>query len=145
MHIRKAILSDAGSVRDLETKVWLDEVTSAWDIGTFVRCGYVYVACLDSSIVGAIVAIQHRCAYLYVVGLLVEPTMRRKGIGERLYKRVLHHAHRVSSGRVETHVGISSGASVALHKKLGFRVIRQETDVYGLQEKDEARLLMRYG
>lgn len=144
VRIRKAVLSDAQHIRALETRVWTEEVTSKYDIATFVSYGYVFVAESEGALVGAIVAIEQKQGGIYVMDLVVDSNFRREGVGRKLYERLLGVA-RLKKKIVQTHVGKSYRESYRLHTNLGAEEIGIHENPYGLEVPDEPRRFMQFG
>lgn len=140
--IIKATVSDAQAIRALETLVWDEEVTNKYDIPMFVRFGYVYVARIKTTIVGAIVSYTTNKNEIYVCDLVVHPKYQGMKIGERLYKRLLQG---VKGMNVISFLDPKLIPTVNLHKKLGGKVIAKVHDPYSLDRGLETgvRLLVR--
>lgn len=141
MIVRKAVLAEAQVIRALETEVWNESVSSTWDIATFVRYGYAYVALHKAEIRGALVGIEQQSGGVYIVDVVVRSAHRQSGIATQLYKALMRdYPNKV----LTTHVSPKYEASVQLHEKLGFTKLKIEKDAYGLDGKDGPRLLLEY-
>ncbi len=139
--VRKATLEDVNAIYTLEKRVWGEEVTTVWDMATFIRHGEVLVAMERDLLVGALLSLISKNGDVYIVDVVVSEKKRRCGIAAGLY----HKLFSVCPGRrVVTDVSARLVGAVALHEGLGFKKVKLEHNWYGLREKDEPRLLFQY-
>lgn len=129
IRISRARVSDAQEIRQLENAVWGEEVVNKYDSPGFVRFGYVYIAKHKNKIIGAIVSYRTNKNEVYVCDLVVDSKYRKLGIGEKLYRKLLQS---VKGTSVVSFVNPNLAPTLALHKKLGGKVIKRIEDVYGL-------------
>lgn len=132
--IEAATPSDAISIWQLETLVYGEEVTSKYDTPMFVRYGYVYVAKdvnNDDKIVGAIQAMKTKDNTIKINNWYVHPEYQRKGIGQKLYERLLQDVD-------EDIIAIvleDNHSSYQAHLKLGFVAEEELPDPYLVGKK----------
>lgn len=137
VRIRKATISDSPAIRALEQRIWQEEeVTGKYELMPCIRFGKVFVATADRQIVGAIVALRTAEGF-YICDWVVDPAWRGRGIGGKLYRRLL--GQRVP---LLTTVRTSNHLSFALHRRMGFRPVTKVRDWYGVG--GEERFLMRH-
>ncbi len=135
--ISKARLSEAQPIRVLEQEAHGEEVTSRYDAALIVRFGYAYVATENGKIIGAITAWQTRNGEVKINDWVVHPEHRRKGIGAKLYRKLLEEAQ----GKVILAlVDEKNSASANAHRKLGFTEVERVDDAYG---KGDEQVLWR--
>ena len=87
--INRAHPSDSEAIRNLEKEAHGEDVTSRYDAALIARFGYAYVAKKNGKIVGAITAWQTRNGEVKINDWVVHPEYRRRGIGEKLYLRLI--------------------------------------------------------
>jgi ribosomal protein S18 acetylase RimI-like enzyme len=131
--ITRAKVSDAQAIRKLEEKVWNEEVTNKYDIPMFVRFGYVFIARVATTLVGAIVAYRTNNDEVYVCDLVVDSKYRRLRIGEKLYRKLMTS---VRGKNIVSFLDPELGPTLQLHKKLGGKIVAKIKDPYNL-EKDK--------
>lgn len=120
--------SDSEAIRTLEREAHGEEVTSRYDAALIVRFGYAYVATENGKIIGAITAWQTRNGEVKINDWVVHPEHRRKGIGAKLYRKLLEEA----PGKVILAlVDEKNWASANAHRKLGFTEVERVDDAYG--------------
>ena len=137
--IAKAKIGDNKGIRDLEKKIWKefridDAATNKYDIGSFIRFGYVFVAKVKSKIVGAIIAIRTNNNSIFIIDWIVDKNFREQGIGSALYKDLMRHT---KGDSLITLVSQRYKASVKAHKNMGFKLIRMIKDPHGVGEKEK--------
>lgn len=128
--ISKAKILDAQAIRNLEEKVWNEEVTNKYDIPMFVRFGYVFVAKSNDKLVGAIISYTTNKNEIYVCDLVVDPKYRRLKIAEKLYKKLLDV---VKGKNVVSFLDPELGPTQRLHEKLGAKTVSKVKDPYNLK------------
>lgn len=86
-----------------------------------------FVADLDAEIVGFAKASpwKGRCAYAYSaeISVYVKPSHHRRGLGRRLYTRLLETLQRQGYRSVLGGIALPNPASVALHESLGMQCV----------------------
>jgi [ribosomal protein S18]-alanine N-acetyltransferase len=82
-----------------------------------------------SCIVGFLVA-QHAASEWELENVVVSPSERRKGIGERLLKALLTAAHQTKSAAVFLEVRDSNRAARSLYVKAGFQPVGRRKSYY---------------
>lgn len=96
-----------------------------WDAGHLDRCRFV--ARLDGEVVGwiALSPVSRRQVYAGVaeVSLYVSPVMQRKGVGFSLLAALVASSEQEGLWTLQAGIFPENTASIALHKRLGFRVI----------------------
>jgi L-amino acid N-acyltransferase YncA len=142
--IVKAKLADEKQILDLERRVWseqnLSDVADKYDLGSFIRFGYVFVAKHQNKTVGAIIAIRTNKDDVFVGDWVVDKQHRGKQVGRALYQKLMDS---VKGTSIITLVSSRYKTSVAAHKKLGFKEKRLIRDAYGVGEKENYHLLYR--
>ncbi len=128
--IQKAKISEAQTIRHLEERVWGKGVTSKYDAPMFVRFGYCYVAKDNNKMVGAIIAYPTKQGDVYVTDIIVAASYRRTNVGERLYQVLLQAVRQP----IVSFIDPRNTASLALHRKLGAKVVRRVKDPFVLNE-----------
>ena len=124
--------NESQQIRRFEQLVWHETcITSPYDIVTFVTYGYVFLAKENNKIVGAIIAIKTKKDEIRIIDWLVEKNHRHRGIGTKLY----HKLRRAVGGlAIIAYVESRNTASLAGHKKLGFKRIKKVADPFYLSE-----------
>jgi len=135
--ISEARLSNAKTILKLERQVWeqeseLNDVSSKYDLGSFIRFGYVFVAKDKTKLVGVIIAFKTKQNDFFVVDWVVAKNYRKKRIGMRLYQKLLSS---VPNYAVVTLIDAKNKISLTAHKKLGFHLQKKLKDAYGIGEK----------
>ncbi|MGH9934794.1 MAG: GNAT family N-acetyltransferase, partial [Blastocatellia bacterium] len=57
--------------------------------------------------------------------IAVHPEYRERGVGTRLYERLFDSARRLGVNRVDAHIDLNNDASVALHRRSGWTVVKR--------------------
>lgn len=127
----KAEVSESQLIRELEEKVWGEEVTNKYDMPMFVRFGYVYVAKIENKIIGAIVSYKTNKNEVYVCDLVVDSKYRRQKIGEKLYKKLLSS---VKGMNIVSFLDPGLSPTFELHKKLGGKIVDKISNPYDLKK-----------
>ena len=136
--ISKAKIEDLDDVLRLEQRVWNENtVNNKYDLGTSIRFGHAFVAKHRGKVVGAILAMRTADGSVFVQDWFVDPNHRGKGIGRTLYSKLIESA----AAPIVTLVSPKFSASVAVHKKLGFKPVKLVKNAYFVG--DTARFLMR--
>lgn len=143
--IQSASLSDEKQILNLERAVWketlnLRDVADKYDLATFIRFGYVFVAKSKGKVVGAIIAIRTKRNHIFVADWVVKKGFRRQGIGKKLYQRLLNCER---GYKFISLVSSRYKASVAAHKKMGFKEKKIIKDAYGVGEKEYYHLIFK--
>lgn len=138
--VTRAKISDVDGILELQKNIWKDEGGSSnrYDMCDWISHGYVFVAKHMGKIVGTIAAFKTSRNELYVTEWIVDKEYRRKGIGSKLYRKLISTTHLP----ILSVLNIDYKESMAGHSKLGFRLVKRLRNPYGLKEKKE-RLLMR--
>ncbi len=138
--IARARIPDVDGILELQGNIWRDEggQSNRYDMCDWISHGYAFVAKHRNRIVGAITAFRTSRNELYVTEWIVDKEYRRKGIGSRLYRRLISTTQLPILSILST----DYKESVAGHSKLGFRLVKRLRNPYGLKEKKE-RLLVR--
>ena len=135
--ISKAKPKESQSIRQFEQLVWNEtDITSPYDIVSFVTYGYVFLA-EDTEkdkdkIVGTIVAIKTKDNEIRIVDWIVHEQYRHTGIGTRLYKRLRKE---IGNLTMIAYVESDNTASIEGHKKLGFKPTKKVKDPFFIGEK----------
>lgn len=140
--VYKAKISDAQEIRQLETKVWGEEMVNKYDIAMFVRFGWCFVAKTKNKMVGAIYSYQTKDNKVYVCDWIVDKNYRGKNIGMLLYKRLIK---KLSGKDILTFLDLKNTPTLKAHQKLGFKVVKKVKNPYNLRSGIEAgyRVLVR--
>jgi hypothetical protein len=74
--------------------------------------------------------------FLYIDRIITSPAFRRKGVAQKLYGSLMTYAKSIGVGALTCEVNRSPAnpASVALHEKLGFRVVGTQSTEGGHKE-----------
>jgi len=139
--IARARVSDVDGILELQKNIWKDEggQSNRYDMCDWIVHGYVFVAKHRSKIVGTIAAFRTSRNELYVTEWIVDKEYRRKGIGSRLYRKLIS----TTQLPILTIISTDYKESMAGHSKLGFRLVKRLRNPYGLKEKKERLLLRR--
>jgi ribosomal protein S18 acetylase RimI-like enzyme len=86
--------------------------------------------------VGGFVATHGQRSALHVDGLAVDAGLRRRGIGRRLVREAIEHAHDTGMRAVALHVSVANRAAIALYDAEGFIVERRLRSFYPLAAFD---------
>jgi len=156
IRIVRAKIRDSQEIRALEQKVWNEKdvagkyvagkyvagkyVAGKYDIATTIRFGYCFVAKDRDKIIGAVIAIKTNDDKVYIQDWFVKWEYRGKGIGKRLYLRLIETAKDLP---VITFVHPKFKASLNVHKSIGFKIAGKVKDVYGLGDKDYRFLMQK--
>ena len=127
--IQRAENSDAAAIHQLETQVYGEEVTNRYDTPMFIRFGYVFVAQDDGKIMGVIQAIKTNRDEIKVNSWFVHPEYQRRGIGRKLYQRLIQETR---GHDVVAIVLDDNHLSFQAHRQLGFTVVEQLADPFSL-------------
>lgn len=140
--IAAAKISDAQAIRRLENRVWGEEVVNKYDAAMFARFGWCFLARDGRRAVGAICSYPTKSGEVYVCDWVVDPAYRRRGLGQKLYKRLLQT---VKGRPVVSLINPKNRPSLLVHKQLGFRTVRLVRNAYALKGGLEsgARILVR--
>jgi RimJ/RimL family protein N-acetyltransferase len=137
MEIRRAKVNESQAIRKFEAKAWKEKnLTSKYDMANSVRFSYVFVAADKKRIIGLICATRTRDDDINVDEWIVDKKYQGKGIGTKLYKRLLKE---VGNKRILAFTQLSNKVSQKAHKKLGFNIAKKVEDAYNL---GQPRLLL---
>jgi phosphinothricin acetyltransferase len=121
--IYNAGITGGNATFETEVPTW-----EAWDALHVQRL----VADLDGRVVGwaAVAAVSERCCYSGVgeVSVYVSPDAQGQGVGRALLDRLIADSERAGIWTLQAGIFPENEASVALHRRCGFRVV-------GLREK----------
>jgi phosphinothricin acetyltransferase len=96
-----------------------------WDRGHLAE--HRFVAAEEGRMLGwvAVSSISDRCAYGGVVenSVYVEESARGRGVGRRLLEALVESTERAGIWTIQTGIFPENGASVAVHERVGFRVV----------------------
>lgn len=138
--IEKADIVGAQKIRLLENKAHGTEVSSKYDIPMLVHFGYMLVAKINNTIVGAILGYKTRDNEIYVCDWVVDPDYQRKGIGLQLYKEFIKET---KGHDLITLILTSNKTSFQAHQKLGFTFVRDVKDPFQIQGEDGVWMRLR--
>ena len=97
----------------------------AWDRAHLPE--HRFVAVEDDRVLGwaAVSAVSDRCVYGGVVedSLYVDPAAQGRGVGRRLLEALIESTERAGIWTIEAGMFPENAGSVALHERLGFRVV----------------------
>lgn len=130
--ISRAKVNEAQEIRELEQRVWEENVTSRYDMPMFVKFGHVFVAKDNGRIIGVVYCYLTKDKKLFVPDWAVDKNYQGKGIGLKLYERLIKE---VNGTPIITFIHHENIASLGAHKKLGFKVIKKVDDPYKIKEK----------
>lgn len=131
--ISKAKPKESQSIRQFEQFVWNEtNITSPYDIVSFVTYGYVFLAKSKDKIVGAIVAIKTKDNEIRIIDWIVDESYRHIGIGTKLYEKLRKEAGNLT---MIAYVESDNTASIEGHKKLGFKPTKKITDPFFIGDK----------
>ncbi|WP_097274939.1 GNAT family N-acetyltransferase [Streptomyces sp. TLI_55] len=106
-----------------------EETAPTWDVFDATRLAEHRLAALDGDgrVLGwaAVVPVSDRCAYAGVVehSVYVDPGARGRGVGLALLQALLAATDAAGIWTVQSGIFPENTASLALHKKAGFRVV----------------------
>jgi len=130
--IRSVQPHEKQAVLEFEERVSNEKnITSAYDMMSLIRCGYVLVAKKEDMIVGLLIAMRTTQNEIEVLDWLVDSNFRRKGIGKQLYQTLARSAGNIP---INALVRCDNVASVAAHEKMFFTKKEKIIDPYGLGE-----------
>lgn len=128
--ISAAKKDDGPAIVQLEQTVWQEEnISNVYDIASFIRHGFVYVAKEKGSIIGVLVSFITKQGEIYISNLVVHPDYRNKHIATRLYQRLL----RDTNLPLITFISPDYHASLHLHERLGFKKLYTARKPYSQQ------------
>lgn len=85
------------------------------------------VAVLEKEVIGwaALTAVSNRCIYQGVVevSVYIHPNFQGKGVGQLLIKRLIFESEKEGIWTLHSAIFRENMGSIALHKKVGFRMI----------------------
>ncbi len=132
--VTRADSADSEAIRHLEKEAHGEDVTSKYDAVLISRFGYAYVAKENGKIIGSITAWQTRQGEVKINDWVVHPEHRRKGIGEKLYLKLIEDT---KGKNILSLVDINNAASMNAHQKLGFKIVANIQDAYRLGKSEE--------
>lgn len=96
-----------------------------WDKGHLLNLRYV--AIIDGAVAGwaALSPVSSRCVYAGVteVSIYIHEAYRGKGVGRALLQKLINESEANNIWTLQSGIFPENTASIALHKKLGFRTI----------------------
>jgi len=105
---------------ETQTPTWKN-----WDNSHVKSCRFI--ASLDAKIVGwtALSPVSNRCVYGGVaeVSVYIDPIYNGNGIGTKLLQKLIVESEEEGFWTLQSGIFPENGASIQLHKKLGFREI----------------------
>ncbi len=138
--IRKGRLSDLQEIKTLEQLVWHEgNIFGKYGLSIFMRFGYVFIARNKKRIIGGIHGIKTHDNAVYVIDFFIDKDYHGQNIGTRLYKKLI----RSVKLPIIAHVHADNEASLHIHEKLGFKIIKKEKDIYGIMSEDNYYLMKR--
>ena len=132
--ITRANPSDSSAIRILEQEAHGEDVTSRYDAALITRFGYAHIAKENGKIIGAITAWQTRNGEVKINDWVVHPEYRRKGIGEKLYLKLILET---KGKTILSLVDVTNIASMKVHGKMGFKAMTTIQDAYQIGKRDE--------
>lgn len=131
--ISKAKKKDVLAIVELERETWEEfEVSNIYDVAVKVDLGYVFVAKDDNKLIGAIISFLSNKRFVYVEDIIIKKEYRGKGIGSKLYNKLINYVKMPIRGLVSEEYKESQ----KLHEKLGFKKIKTVKNPYGEEEKE---------
>jgi len=135
-HIDRASTSDFPSILEIQKKAFLSEAffyqnfniqpltQTLEEIEEECKEKIVLKAFIDGKIVGSIRAnaFENSC---WVNKLVVLPEFQRRGIGEKLLRKIENYFPKVEKFTLAT--GSKSASNIRLYEKLGYKIDRKET------------------
>lgn len=137
MIVQEASLKDSENILELEKEIWNEYVTTKWDIATFIRFGQVLVVYENEKLIAALISIITKNDELYIVDLVVNFRYRRQGIATKLYE----YLFKMFDKKIIADISMKHHEALILHETLGFVQLNSDSNWYGLNEKDEIRLI----
>jgi len=127
--ISKAKISDATQIRQLETKIWQEEVVSKYDAPCFIRFGWCFVAKNNDKIIGAICSYLTKENKVYVCDWVVDKLYRRKNIGLKLYNKLIKET---KGHDIIALIDTKNEPSIEAHTRIGFKPYKHLKNAYNL-------------
>lgn len=97
------------------------------------------VARADEKVVGYI-CLWKILDEIQISNIAVSPQLRRRGIGEKMLKRVLKMAEEKDTKRITLDVRVSNLPAINLYKKFGFREAGRRKNYYRVPQEDASIL-----
>ncbi|HLC71421.1 MAG TPA: GNAT family N-acetyltransferase [Candidatus Nanoarchaeia archaeon] len=132
--ITRAKPADSHAIRNLEKEAHGEDVTSRYDAALIARFGYAYIAKENERIIGAITAWQTRNGEVKINDWVVHPEYRRRGIGEKLYLKLILET---KGKTILSLVDVTNIASMKAHGKMGFKAMATIQDAYHMGKGEE--------
>jgi RimJ/RimL family protein N-acetyltransferase len=101
------------------------EQTRTWVLPHIEKNHPFYVAAVEGHVVGwCDISLQEREGFTHrgVIGMGVLPDFRGRGIGHRLLRASVDHAHQLGIERIELEVFVSNQPAIHLYESFGFAV-----------------------
>jgi L-amino acid N-acyltransferase YncA len=106
----------------------LQRWTSAEDFPLHLESGLSFVAEADGAVVGFVVVFHEpvmRDPQVYIDGIAVAASHRRRGVGEALMKALATKARAEGIQQIRSDISLDNDASQQLHAKLGFKLTQR--------------------
>jgi ribosomal protein S18 acetylase RimI-like enzyme len=105
-----------------------EERISKYDIADTIWWGYVLIALNSTKPVGYLLAVPTRQGDIYSSDIVVHKDYRNKDIATMLYKKLFNITDCLPISAI---INANNVASLSLHKKLGFQIIKDLVDAFG--------------
>jgi ribosomal protein S18 acetylase RimI-like enzyme len=125
--IVRAKVEDSEELRKLETRIWRERVTNKYDLSDMIRFSYAYIAKDENKTVGGIYGYKTKDGKFYVCDWFVDKRYRKRGIGSKLYKRLIKDIKLP----IVSFLDPNYPPTIKAHKKLGFKILKKVKNAYG--------------
>lgn len=130
--IRKAEKGDILYIQEIEEQAFGKEAYPlTLMIYLYEHCGnYFLIAEVEKQIAGYIVACPEKKDRLHIYSIAVKKHFRRKGIGEKLLKKLIKLAKKHGLKEVFLEVNVENTPAIKLYEKLGFKQTKRIKKYY---------------
>lgn len=124
-------------------------------IAEYIHSGTIFVAKLNSKIVGVLVVLNTRPKTMEIMNISVYEDYQNKGIGKQLINKAINYAKESKIKTLEVGTGNSGLVQMILYQKCGFRIIGVDFDYFrkyykekiienGIECRDMIRMKMEF-
>jgi ribosomal protein S18 acetylase RimI-like enzyme len=138
--LRQAVAEDAAAVRALTREAYAKWVTVTGREPLPMRVDYVealtkhrFDLLCEGETMAALIETAREPDHLLVVNVAVAPSFQKRGLGRRLLAHAEELARLLGLGEIRLYTNSLMVENIALYKRLGYRVDRQEGAAPGIQ------------